>query len=72
MVACLRITLDADKGGRRVARKLGHERAEIERVEDLTGVALGVLRRQRDAVALAYALAVVLAVLELAQLGRRR
>ncbi len=36
------------------------------------GVALGVLGRQRDAVALAHALAIVLAVLELAKLGCRR
>lgn len=48
-----------------------HERAEIERFEDFTGVTLGVLGHERDAVAVAYALSVVLAVLELAQLGRR-
>jgi hypothetical protein len=71
-VARLGIALDAEEGGRRVAWELRHERAEVERVEDLTGVALDVLGREGDAVALAHALAVVLAVLELAQPGRRR
>ena len=71
-VARPRIALDAEEGGHRVARKLRHDSAEVEWVEDLTGVALGVLGRERDAVALSHAQAVVLAVLELAQLGRRR
>jgi hypothetical protein len=51
-VARLRIALDAEQSGRRVARELGHERAdverdEVERVEDLAGVSLGVLGRER-------------------------
>jgi hypothetical protein len=31
-VTCLRIALDAEESGRRVVRKFGHERAEVERV----------------------------------------
>src|SRR5690606_22918096 len=71
-VARRRIAFDAEQGGRRAVRKSGRERAEVERVEDLADVALGVLRRQRGAVALAHAQAVVLAVLQPAQFGRRR
>ena len=63
-VAGLRVALDAEQGGGRVVRELGHQRAEVERIEDLAGVARGVLGCQGDAIALAHTLTVVLAVLD--------
>lgn len=71
-VARLRVALDAEERDHRSDREVRHQGAEIEGVENLAGVAVGVRGRQRDAVALAHPLAVVFAVLELAQLGRRR
>ena len=56
----------------RAGGKLRGERVQVERVENLAGVALDVRGRERDPRALAHALAVVLAVLELAQLGGGR
>src|SRR5436190_7835697 len=71
-VARLRVALDAEQGGRAVGRQLLGEGAEVDVVEDLAGVALDVGRRELDARALADAVAVVLGVLEVAQLGRGR
>ncbi len=55
-----------------VVRQARDQRLEVERVEDLPRVALDVLGRQLGARALADALAGVLGVLELAQLGGGR
>ena len=64
-VARLRIALDAQERSRRLGREPGHQCPEIDSVEDLTDVALGVLGRQHDAVALGDTVAFVDAVLEL-------
>src|SRR3954467_7556971 len=65
-MAGLGVALDAEQ---RAA--LSWDRRQVDLVEDLARVALHVLGCEAGAVALAHALPVVLAVLELAQLGRR-
>ena len=71
-VARLGIALDAEEGGSTAFRQLGGHRIEVGMVEDLARVALCVLARDPDARALTHALTVVLAVLELPQLGGGR
>src|SRR5437763_4112377 len=70
-VAGLRVGLDAEQRGRAVARKLRPESTQVDVVEDLPHVPLPIGRRQLAARALAHALARVLGVLQLPQLGRR-
>jgi hypothetical protein len=67
-----RVALDAQQSGAAPARQRAHECAQIRSVEDLGEIATCVLRRQQLPVALADACYRVLAVLELAELGRRR
>ena len=67
-----RSRLDAHQRGDPVGREPLHQRLERYRIEDLLGVPTDVLGGERVAAALADAPAVVLAVLELPQLGRGR
>ena len=71
-VAGLGVALDAEQRRDRVVREAGGELVQIGGVEDLGDVAARVLGRELDPGALADPAAVVLGVLELAQLGRRR
>ena len=71
-VAGLGVGLDAQQRRGRAVGHLGDERVEVGVVEDLAHVALGVLRVEQLARALADAEAVVGGVLQPAQLGRRR
>src|SRR5207237_773346 len=64
--------LHAEQRGDPLRRHGAHDRREVDRVQDLADVALGVLRRELRPRALALAAARVLAVLELAQLRAGR
>src|ERR1700679_107944 len=67
-VAGLGVALDAEQR-RRAGADPADDRAEVDGVEDLLGVALGVAGGDDGARALALAAPGVLAVLQLAQLG---
>ena len=71
-VARLRIALDAEQSARAIGRQLARQALDADRVEDLLDVAAGVLGRELDAGSRADALARVLGVLKMTELGRWR
>ncbi len=71
-VARRRVALDAEERRDALGRQRGRDGVEVGAVEDLPRVALDVRVREPRARSLALAGAVVLRVLELAEVGRRR
>jgi len=71
-VAGLGIAFDTQKCGRRLGRQVGHERRQVDPVQNLPEVALPVFGGELESRALADADSCVLAVLELPKLGGRR
>ena len=71
-VARLGVTLDAEQGGRSIARQLRHQGAEVDAVEDLAHVAPPVLGREDISRALSNPLPGVLRVLKATQLSGGR
>ena len=65
-MAGLGIALDAEQGACAIRWQLARQVLDSDRIEDLLGVAAGVLGRQFDAGSLADALPRVLGVLEMA------
>ena len=70
-VARLGVALDAEEAGGPGGRQEGDDLVEVGPIEDLRDVALAVGGGERDARALADPLAVVVGVLDLAELGGR-